>query len=149
MQTREGGDVQQFRGGLVFKAHRLCASRNSRLESNEEEKRMGLAARRCFAPARETDNTPRPYLCLRLFRLTKWVRPGSFPLKTKLTGVYVNPTIAKNNLKPVGQLDRCRANMQPVRQSGPDSGLSLQVKVLEMFQVVSSSLGCGEAQPEF
>ena len=26
-----------FRGGLVFKAHRLCASLNSRLESNKEE----------------------------------------------------------------------------------------------------------------
>jgi len=29
--------VQRFRGGLVFKAHRLCASLNSRLESNKEE----------------------------------------------------------------------------------------------------------------
>ena len=31
-------NVQQFRGGLVFKAHRLCVSLNSRLESNKEEK---------------------------------------------------------------------------------------------------------------
>jgi len=30
-------DVQRFRGGLVFKAHRLCASLNSRLASNKEE----------------------------------------------------------------------------------------------------------------
>jgi len=30
-------NVQQFRGGLVFKAHRLCVSLNSRLESNKEE----------------------------------------------------------------------------------------------------------------
>ena len=30
-------DVQQFRGGLVVKAHRLCVSRNSRLESSKEE----------------------------------------------------------------------------------------------------------------
>jgi len=29
--------VQRFRGGLVFKAHRLCVSLNSRLESNKEE----------------------------------------------------------------------------------------------------------------
>ena len=28
---------QRFRGGLVFKAHRLCASLNSTLESNKEE----------------------------------------------------------------------------------------------------------------
>jgi len=29
--------VQRFRGGLVFKAHRLCVSLNSRRESNKEE----------------------------------------------------------------------------------------------------------------
>jgi len=35
-------NVQRFRGGLVFKAHRLCVSLNSRLESNkEEEKKEG------------------------------------------------------------------------------------------------------------
>ena len=32
--------VQKFRGGLVFKAHRLCASHNSRLESNKEEEKI-------------------------------------------------------------------------------------------------------------
>ena len=32
-------NVQRFRGGLVFKAHRLCVSPNSRLESNKEEKK--------------------------------------------------------------------------------------------------------------
>ena len=31
-------NVKRFRGGLVFKAHRLCVSLNSRLESNKEEK---------------------------------------------------------------------------------------------------------------
>ena len=30
-------NVQRFRGGLVFKAHRLCVSLNSRLESNKED----------------------------------------------------------------------------------------------------------------
>ena len=30
-------NVQRFRGGLVFKAVRLCESLNSRLESNKEE----------------------------------------------------------------------------------------------------------------
>ena len=29
--------MQRFRGGLALKAHRLCISLNSRLESNEEE----------------------------------------------------------------------------------------------------------------
>jgi len=32
--------VQRFRGGLVFKAHRLCVSLNSRLESNKEEEEV-------------------------------------------------------------------------------------------------------------
>ena len=30
-------NVQRFRGGLVSKAHRLCVSLNSKLESNKEE----------------------------------------------------------------------------------------------------------------
>jgi len=34
--------VQRFRGGLVFKAHRLCVSLNSRLESNTEEEKVDL-----------------------------------------------------------------------------------------------------------
>jgi len=29
--------VQRFRGGLVFKAHRLCVSLNSRLESDKKK----------------------------------------------------------------------------------------------------------------
>ena len=29
--------MQRFRGGLVFEAHRLCVSLNSRLEGNKEE----------------------------------------------------------------------------------------------------------------
>ena len=33
-------NVQRFRGGLVFKAHRLCVALNSRLESNKEEEEL-------------------------------------------------------------------------------------------------------------
>jgi len=41
-------NVQRFRGGLVFKAHRLCVSLNSRLESNkEEEEEAGLYPQAC------------------------------------------------------------------------------------------------------
>ena len=36
-------NVQRFRGGLVFKAHRLCVSLNDRLESNKEEEGWGGA----------------------------------------------------------------------------------------------------------
>ena len=31
--------MQRFRGGLVFKAHRLCVSLKPRIERNKEEKR--------------------------------------------------------------------------------------------------------------
>ena len=36
-RVRLDRNVQRFRGGLVFKAYRLCVSLNSRLESNKEE----------------------------------------------------------------------------------------------------------------
>jgi len=38
-------NVQRFRGGLVFKAHRLCVSLNSRLASNKEREEEDLARR--------------------------------------------------------------------------------------------------------
>jgi len=44
-------NVQRFRGGLVFKAHRLCVSLNSRLESNKEEEEY----RREEAPAQRAE----------------------------------------------------------------------------------------------
>ena len=34
--------MKRFRGGLAFKAHRLCVSLNSRLESNNEEDKKHL-----------------------------------------------------------------------------------------------------------
>ena len=36
------GNVQRFRGGLVFKAHRLFVSLNSRLESNRKREGLGF-----------------------------------------------------------------------------------------------------------
>ena len=49
--------MQRFRDGLVFKAHRLFVSLNSRLESNkeEEEEGQGLSdgADSCVAVGRE------------------------------------------------------------------------------------------------
>ena len=35
--------MQRFLGGLVFKAHRLCVSLNSRLERNKEEEELDTA----------------------------------------------------------------------------------------------------------
>jgi len=40
---------------------------------------------------------------------------------------------------------RCRASVAHVSQARPDSGLGFQVNALEIFQVVSSSLGSGMA----
>jgi len=39
-------NVQRFRGGLVFKAHILCVSLISRLESNKEEEEEDTASGR-------------------------------------------------------------------------------------------------------
>jgi len=39
-QSEQRCREKRFRGGLVFKAHRLCVSLNSRLESNKEEEEM-------------------------------------------------------------------------------------------------------------
>ena len=39
---RHAGSLGEFRGGLIFKAHGLCVSLNSRLESNEEEEKVTL-----------------------------------------------------------------------------------------------------------
>ena len=36
------GSAKRSRGGLVFKAHRLCVSLNSRLERNEEEEKTEM-----------------------------------------------------------------------------------------------------------
>ena len=44
--------VQRFRGGLVFKAHRLCVSLNSRRVSNKEEAPLPRAATRVSFPGR-------------------------------------------------------------------------------------------------
>jgi len=38
------GVVKRFRGELVFQAHRLCVSLNSRLESNKEGEKQGGGA---------------------------------------------------------------------------------------------------------
>ena len=37
--------MQRFRGGLVFKAHRLCVSLNSRLEGNKEEENVASSGK--------------------------------------------------------------------------------------------------------
>ena len=39
-------NVHRFRGGLVVKAHRLCVTLNSRLESKKEEEKKDLPTRR-------------------------------------------------------------------------------------------------------
>ena len=52
--------MQRFRGGLVFKADRLCVSLNSRLESHkeeEEEPSKGLSWARAV-PLPSEEGTP-------------------------------------------------------------------------------------------
>ena len=39
-------NVKRFRGGLVFKAHRLCVSLDSRLESKKEQEEDSITGER-------------------------------------------------------------------------------------------------------
>ena len=50
--------------------------------------------------------------------------------------------LAIAGVKP-DQVCRCRTNSAHARQSWPDSGLGLQVSILQNFQVVPVSLGSG------
>ena len=69
-------NVQRCRGGLVFKAHRLCVSLNSRLESNKEERREGprvdpeptTRASPRARPSPPPSNGPRVHLLLYYFQ---------------------------------------------------------------------------------
>ena len=42
------GNVHRFLGGLVYMAHRLCASLISKLESNKEEGSLEFGVRGCY-----------------------------------------------------------------------------------------------------
>jgi len=55
------------------------------------------------------------------------------------------PTLMHSVLTQQGH---CRENSALTRQSRPDSGLGFQVKVLEIFQGVLSSLGSGRGVQE-
>ena len=46
--VRHCRNVQGFQGGLVFKAHIICVSLNSRLESNTEEEEDKSSSRVSF-----------------------------------------------------------------------------------------------------
>jgi len=87
-------NVQRFRGGLVFKAHRLCVSLNSRLESDKEEERRHttIVAQRLTRPDA-------------LLETRAHLRGVS--LRARLSGVYDGPIIV-----PV---------MARVRQNGESS----------------------------
>ena len=52
-------NVQRFRGGLVFKAHRLCVSLNSRLENEKEEEKVGATG----AAPRSASRSERKRVC--------------------------------------------------------------------------------------
>ena len=90
--------MQRFRGGLVFKAHTLCVSLNSRLESNNEEEDNFTAS----------GSSPSTRLANRsscsLFSGNDLVKPGFFI--SKVDG-FVSQ-IQHDNLRIVGQRERDR-----------------------------------------
>ena len=68
-------DVQRFRDGLVFKAHRLCVALNFGLASNKEEEKDGQEAA-ALSPhsdrkrARSPHGGVRGFRCLQVLRVT-------------------------------------------------------------------------------
>ena len=56
-----------------------------------------------------------------------------------LTVLYVSHLLGSDPFW-IARSGCCRANVAHIRQSWPDSGLGVQVKVLEAFSVVPSSL---------
>ena len=83
--------MKRFRGGLVFKAHRLFVSLNSRLESNKEE---GETRQQTFLP---------PVAGLAgvanmLLMPTAGARPRVSSLLTPLKGILVGITLALTDL---------------------------------------------------
>jgi len=55
-------NVQWFRGGLVFKAHRLCVSLNSRLERNKDEEDKVVSSEDIY-PRRRIDRSGTETTC--------------------------------------------------------------------------------------
>jgi len=49
-ERTEGADAEHCPGGLLFKAHRLCVSLNSRIESNKEEEKKETAPAGTIVP---------------------------------------------------------------------------------------------------
>ena len=78
--------MKRFRGGLVFKAHRLCVSLNSRLESNKEEEdpvgTQGISLTRENAgrnwTSKEEGNGPAPEASS-LDPVARQAQPDGFP----------------------------------------------------------------------
>ena len=95
-------NVQQFRGGLVFKAHRLSVSLNSRLQNNkgEEECAWGSASRpnsglrkdprwlpkegRCQANGKGDSNSHGARPVHLIITMIKWIRTNRLSIKNSL-----------------------------------------------------------------
>ena len=130
--------VQRFRGGLVFKAHTLCVSLNSRLQSNKEEEegcqtrpqraRMRGETRRTgpnTSPHGKTNSRQRSLLSLSP-KANLAPRKGTSPVdrrsktdhQIQAGGLAVS---ARVQAAPTPRVE----NMARIRQSRPDSGLCL------------------------
>ena len=78
-------NVNRFRGGLVLKAHRLCVSHNSRLESNKEEERTSKTSR--SGSAAEAVLHPKLYVPTEV--------PTAGTMDYPLPGCTVNPSAVR------------------------------------------------------
>ena len=96
-------NLKRFRGGLVFKAHRLVYHFTLGLRVIKKKKKLCRAVSPCLKGMLS--------------------RAQNHPVESMVK----NAMAAKDEL----QLIRCRANMAHIRQSKPDSSLGFQLKVLK------------------
>jgi len=95
----------------------------------------------CWIPFRSRANREHLERCEGLL-------PGAHGQNLALTVLYL-PCVLESSVVVGGtnaawtEVSRCRANMAHIRQSGPDSGLGFQVKVLTLVSVVHFGGGGG------
>ena len=95
----------------------------------------------CWIPFRSRANREHLERCEGLL-------PGAHGQNLALTVLYL-PCLLESSVVVGGtnaawtEVSRCRANMAHIRQSGPDSGLGFQVKVLTLVSVVHFGGGGG------
>ena len=106
--------MQRFRGGIAFKAHRLCVPLNSRLESNQEQERISGKSG-TLAPARA-----RSQLCCWDFRQQQLAPLRKMPLFDKNLSTSLIASLCGGHPHPLNL--RIEGTRHTVWEDGRPSG---------------------------